>query len=396
MRGVQFLFLMTGIALATIGPFVGVMLRERGFEPAAIGLVASVSALGFTIAVPIWGHLADVTLGRARALQFAAIGAGLAMLAFGLPLPALLLGLAVVAYNVFQSAFTPLADALAITLIRDPAREYARIRLLSSLSYAFVVLLVGFLYTQTGYLPAPYLWAASCLVLAVGLLFVREPAHRKVVIEHGRGGSSRVALAVQPRLPAVLLAVGLVFFGILGSYTFLNLRMVELGGAPSALGIAAGFAAFAEIPGLLLAPRVARRIGLRGLFVGSALLYSAVILSWAFMTTPEQLIASRFLSGPAFAGLAIAGVLTINVLLPLNLQATGQGLYQTIAFGIGGVLANASGGVIYQGLGPPALFAFMAAVGFVGSLLGWLVLPRTGETRAPEFEERPEPAPSVA
>ena len=263
-----------------------------------------------------------------------------------------------VVYNVFQSAFTPLADALAITLIRDPAREYARIRLLSSLSYGFVVLLVGFLYTQTG-LPAR---AASC---GPRRAWSSPPAccsstnrrTAKVVIEHGRGGSARVALAVQPRLPAVLLAVGLVFFGILGSYTFLNLRMVELGGAPSALGIAAGFAAFAEIPGSSLAPRIARRIGLRGLFVGSALLYSAVILSWAFMETPEQLIASRFLSGPAFAGLAIAGVLTINVLLPLNLQATGQGLYQTIAFGIGGVLANATGGVIYQGLGPPVLFA---------------------------------------
>ena len=89
-------------------------------------------------------------------------------------------------------------------------------------------------------------------------------------------------------------------------------------------------------------------------------------------------------------------MLTINVLLPLNLQATGQGLYQTIAFGIGGVLANAAGGAIYQGLGPPSLFAFMGGIAFVGSLLGWLVLPRTGETRAPEFEERPEATPSAA
>ena len=61
------------------------MLSERGFEPAAIGFVTAVSALGFTLAVPVWGHLADVTLGRPRALQVAAIGAGAAMAAFGLP-----------------------------------------------------------------------------------------------------------------------------------------------------------------------------------------------------------------------------------------------------------------------------------------------------------------------
>ena len=66
-----------GAAIATIAPFVSVMLHERGLEPAAIGLVSSVSALGFTLAVPVWGHLGDVTLGRVRALQVAAIGAGI-------------------------------------------------------------------------------------------------------------------------------------------------------------------------------------------------------------------------------------------------------------------------------------------------------------------------------
>ena len=102
------------------------------------------------------------------------------------------------------------------------------------------------------------------------------------------------------------------------------------------------------------------------------------------------------LNYPRISRRLIAGVLTLNVLLPLNLQATGQGLYQTIAFGIGGGLANAAGGLIHQGLGPPSLFAFMGGIAFVGSLLGWLVLPRTGETRAPEFEERPEATPSAA
>ena len=387
MRGVQLLFLMLGAALATVSPYIGVMLQERGFTPSSIGFVAAASALGFTVAVPVWGHLADVVLGRARALQVAAIGAAIAMGAFGLPLPALLLGASIVAYNLFQSALTPLADAVAIALLTDPTRQYGRLRVLTSISYGVVVIAVGFLYNVTGYGPAPLLWALFCLALAAGLFFVREPRRPRLVIEHGRGGSSRVALAVQPRLPAVLLAFGLIFFGILGSYTFLNLRLVQLGGAPSDLALSAGLAAFAEVPGLMLAYRVAARIGLRGLFVASALMYSVAILSWSVIETPELIIASRFLSGPAFAGLAVAGVLTINVLLPLRLQATGQSLYQTIAFGIGSMLANLIGGAIYESLGPPALFALSSAAGFGAALLGWLVLPRIGEARPPELDE---------
>jgi len=162
---------------------------------------------------------------------------------------------------------------------------------------------------------------------------------------------------------------------------------VQLGGAPSDLALSAGLAAFAEVPGLVLAYRVAARIGLRGLFVASSVLYSVAILSWAVIETPELIIASRFLSGPAFAGLAVACVLTINVLLPLRLQATGQSLYQTIAFGVGAMFANLIGGAIYESLGAPALFAGSSAVAFAAAVLGWLVLPRIGEVRPPELDE---------
>ena len=386
MRGVQLLFVLLGAALATVGPFIGVMLQARGFTPTAIGLVAAVSALGFTIAVPVWGHLADVTLGRARALQVAAIGAAASMAAFGLPLPAILLGSSVVLWNVFQSALQPLADALAIGLLRDPARQYGRIRLLTSVTYGVVVVGVGFLYDRTGYVAAPILWALACLILAAGLVAVREPRRTRLVIEH-RGGSARMALAVQPRLPAVLFTFGLLFFAILGSYTFMNLRIVQLGGSPSALAIASGLAAVAEVPGLMLAAPLARRIGLRGLFVGSALLYSVAVLSWAFIESPEALIASRIVSGPAFGGLSMACVLTINVLLPVRLQATGQGLYQTIAFGVGSMLGNAAGGAAYELVGPAGLFAGAAAAGMAAAVVGLLVLPRAGESRASDPDE---------
>ena len=395
MRGVQLLFLLLGAALATIGPFIGVMLQARGFTPSAIGLVASISALGFTIAVPVWGHLADVTLGRARALQFAAIGAAAAMAAFGLPLPALLLGVTIVAWNVFQAALQPLADALAIALLTDPARQYGRIRLLTSATYGIVVIAVGFLYDRTGYTPAPILWAISCVLIAAGLFAVREPRRPRLVVEH-RGGSARMALAIQPRLPAVLFTFGLLFFAILGSYTFLNLRLVEVGGSPSSLAIASGVAALAEVPGIMLASRIAARVGLRGLFVGSALLYSAVVLSWVFIETPELLIASRIMSGPAFGGISMACVLTLNVLLPLRLQATGQGLYQTTAFGAGAMLGNAAAGAGYETIGPAGVFAGAALAGFAAALVGWFVLPRTGERPPPEPAAPREPGDPAA
>jgi PPP family 3-phenylpropionic acid transporter len=332
--------------------------------------------------VPAWGHLADMSLGRVRALQIAAVGAGVSMIAFNAPLPAIALGAIAVGYNVFECALGPLADAVAVGVLADRPQDYGRIRMFSSLSYGIVVIGVGVLYDRTGYGPVPAIWLVSCLLLAGGLVAVREPARRRPMRSHGRGGSVRLALQAQPRLPLVLAVMGLLFFSILGAFTFLNLRLIDLGGAPSAVALAGGLSALAVVPGLILAARVARRIGLRGLFVASGLAYCACILSWALVDQPWLIILTRTLSGPAFAGLWVACVLTMNVLLPQGLQATGQALYQTTGFGIGAMVGNLLGGIVYQELGPPVLFASAAIIGAVAALVGWLVLPRGGDLRS--------------
>ena len=64
MIALRVLNLAIGLAIGVFVPFISVNLASRGFGPAQIGLVASLGALGFTIAVPVWGHLADVRLGR--------------------------------------------------------------------------------------------------------------------------------------------------------------------------------------------------------------------------------------------------------------------------------------------------------------------------------------------
>ena len=69
-----------GVALGVLYPFISVILASFGFTPGRDRRSSRRSApIGFTIAVPAWGHLADVRLGRPRTLQVCAIGAGLAV-----------------------------------------------------------------------------------------------------------------------------------------------------------------------------------------------------------------------------------------------------------------------------------------------------------------------------
>ncbi|HYH93744.1 MAG TPA: MFS transporter, partial [Candidatus Saccharimonadales bacterium] len=152
MTALRLLVLALGAALGVFYPFISVILAERGFSPGEIGLTASIGALGFTLAVPAWGHLADVRLGRPRTLIVCATGAALVGLALLLPWPAIVVAALFWVFWVFESSWQPLADAITVNAVRG--RDYSRIRLLTSLSFALGAILAGQVYDQTGYWPA--------------------------------------------------------------------------------------------------------------------------------------------------------------------------------------------------------------------------------------------------
>ena len=411
MRGVgalRIVVLAVGAGLGVVYPFLSVLLEDRGFDPGAIGLTFAVSAVAFTIAVPLWGHLADVRLGRARALVVCAVGAAASLLLLLAPLPALVIALSIVAYSFFESSWQPLSDALTVNAVPDQRRDYARIRVLTSIAFAVASVVAGQLYNETGYAPAAVLFAVFAGVLVVAALRVPDveradlarhvtppasvmPASPMVPAATAPRrrptwsfGSIGVALRVAPRLALVMLAVGLAHFGIIGGFTFLPLRLVALGGTPGDVALLAGLSAAAEIPAMLAAARIATRIGLRGMFVGSVVLYGVAIVSWVVIETPALILVTRATTGIAFAGLVVSVVLTIGALLPATLQATGQALYQTIAFGVASIVANGIGGIVFGSFGHEAFFALGAAVTFAAAVIGWFAVPgRADPTRSP-------------
>lgn len=386
---IRLIFLLGGVILATFYPFVSVILADRGFDAAAIGLVTAAGSLTFAASVPFWGHLADVRLGRAGALRISVLLSGLALLFFGLPWPAIVLAAMYLAFTATESALGPLSDAVAVNALPRPERQYPWVRLLSSLGFAIVAIACGFLYDVTGYWPATLLYFLVAVVLAFSAGWAPDRPRADLARfggGHQRGGSFRVAFTVQPRLPGVLAAIFLVYIGIIGGFTFLPLRLVELGGAPSDVALSAGLSALAEVPGMLLAGWLVVRLGVRGLFVTATLVYAASIASWVVLTSPQLIVATRIVTGFAFAAIWVGSVLTMQRFLPPRLQGTGQGLFQTTAFGVAAIVANISGGLISAAAGTGPFFAVATVVTAAAAVPAWLALPKRRE-RPPVWVE---------
>ena len=395
----RFLFLGTGAWTAAVAPFVVVILRSRGLDTVTIGLLSALSALGATLFVPAWGHLADVIAGRAYAFRIGlgvATGAALVIL---LPVPLPVFVLMMAGFSVLPILFMSLGDALAMDGLPAPERQYGSLRALSSLSFAVGVIASGFIYDAAGYPAVPFValvWSvAMFLVLGRVPDRTRSPTVRAIAGREGgdsaagRFGSVSRVLAVQPRFLAVLAVFTVAFTGLQGAMVFLPIRIVELGGQPSDVALTYGISSFAEIPGLVLVGWLGRRVGIRWIVVLSFVAYGLCIVSWGVLAAPLAINATRLVTGLCYGTLAGARVLIVARLLPEPLQATGQGMGQAATSALGSAFGGVVAGVVYGGFGATAFFAFAGLLAIAGGLGAWVVL--YGRVGAPVRATEPIP-----
>jgi MFS family permease len=404
------IYIAIGLSTASVAPFVPVILKGRGLDSATIGLVAALGALAATLVVPAWGHLADAIVGRARAFRIGLVISAFVAAGLLFHLPLVVVAAMFASFTVFASLFIGLGDALAVVDLPAPERQYGALRAHASLSFTVGIIVVGFLYSWAGYgaAPAVFLVWVGALLLLVGRIPDRT-AHSKArtgAHESGRKGRSRfgslgLAFAAQPRLRVLLAVFACAFVGVQGALTFVGIRIVELGGQPSDVARSFGVAAVAEIPGLVAAGWLGRRIGLRWLFVASLVLYGLCITSWGILPYAVAINATRAVTGLCNGALMAARVLMVPRLLPQSLQATGQVLFQAATLGFGAVLGSMVGGVFYDAFGPRSFFLVAGGVAIAGGIASWFVLAGpvgarlTGRAPGP-FELSDPPAPDLA
>jgi MFS transporter, PPP family, 3-phenylpropionic acid transporter len=371
------LFLLTGIANAVFSPFGTAILAERGISPTWIGLLGAIVSLAFVAVAGAWGHVADVVLGRARAMRIAVLVSAALLAVFALPLPVVALGAVYVAYATTYGLVLPLADALAVNALRDPARQYGPVRGFQSGVFAVAALAAGAMYARAGYGPAVPLFVGLAIVLA--FVAGRLPDVARARLAAGpRGGAMRRALATGPRLPRALFAIGMANVGVFAGMTFLPLLILRLGGGPTEIGLAVSLTAIVEVVAMPVVSRLLARFGARAVVTVSCALLAVVFGWWAVAPTPAYVVAAAVLYGSAWSGMWVGSVTTVRVLLPASLQGSGQTLLAVTTAGVAAFVANVGGAILWAGPGPLVLFGIAAACAVVGALFGWLSLPERG------------------
>jgi MFS family permease len=183
-----------------------------------------------------------------------------------------------------------------------------------------------------------------------------------------------LAFAQSPKLLSFLLLSLLVNIGAGIFYSFGLLRIQEVGGNAAMVTLAATISAAVEIPFFLIGGAVALRFGMRAVYSVGLIALGLCSFGYAFDLSPLTLGIVRALCGVGFACTLLGSVLTVRAIVPLQLQATGQALFQAVSFGLSLAVSSIVGGVIYGELGAFPLFVLGGAI-LIGSVpFAWRIL----------------------
>jgi PPP family 3-phenylpropionic acid transporter len=368
------MFVLFGVAIAAFFPFLALFLSDRGLSPGRIGMVIAAMAVGRIATGPVWGHVADTSIGRRTTLQIGALGAGL--VAVGLFLAEGYAAILVLGFffATFSASTGPNMDAIALEhLGEERMHDYGRIRGWESLSYAVACLLIGLtLEWSSPTWTMPIYAVASFSVFAwTATLHHDRPVRRE---SHGRLGAVGAVFREAPKFWQFTLSLLLVWTGFNAAWNFIALKIQDGGGGPLLVGVGTALGGLVEVPVMRLSSRLGRSWGLRRVFTLGCCVYALGFLLWGLIANPTIVSLLTVFEGIAFALLFTTGVVVIGKMLPSSLYSTGQSMWVTVSFGIAPILGAGFGGWVYEAFGTLTLYAGASALALAGAAVAWVAL----------------------
>lgn len=353
-------------------PYFALYLAARGFGAAEIALVMAMPQLARVVAPSFWGWLADRS-GAARSIVVGSVAALLAGYALvGAAEGVLAVAGVMLAMSLASAGALPLVEALTLSTIAGRPGRYGPIRLWGSVGFIAGVLGTGlWLDAHAPQTLLPVLMVVLVLALAVSLALPPWRAPHAAEAQVARLADVLRRVEVRAFFAACFCMAAA--HGAL--YGFFSLHAQALGYSKSAIGALWTLGVVAEIGVFLAWPQLTRRWSLRALLIASFLAGAArfAAIGWGAHLL-ALLVAAQLLHAATFGVHHAASVAAVQRLFPGRLHATGQTLYSSLSYGLGGGAGLLAAGWTWEALGAGASFTLSAAFALAGAaLVTWRV-----------------------
>ncbi len=370
------LFSVIGVML----PFWPVWLETRGLGAVEIGLVMAASQWSKVLVNPAVASRADRT-GRRRTMMITLSLASLTGFALLTPLSGFWpLFLLAVPTTACLAALMPLAEAVAMGVVRATGADYGRMRLWGSLTFilaaagagaALEVVPVGVV-VPSAIMAGVALTALCAAALPDGDERDRSGADADVCQGPGMGrkAASRSGLRRllgDPRFLLFLACVGASQASHAPYYGFATLHWRAAGLSEGLIGLLWALGVAVEIALFAIGNRVLAWLGPKGLLLAAG---AGGLLRWSVLavtTAPAALVAVQGLHALTYAAGHLGAMHFIARAVPLSHAVRAQGLYSAWALGAALGLAMILAGGLYEAFGG---LVFLLGTGLC-ALSGW-------------------------
>jgi MFS transporter, PPP family, 3-phenylpropionic acid transporter len=357
----RFLVLYGGLfaAFGVVAPFLPALLLQDGLDPGEIGVVLAGGTAIRLLAGPLGGQMADRTGRPVAVLGTCAAAASLIAMAYatarGLPL----LLLVSVAHAAVLAPLTPVADALTLGSSRcEPRFEYGWVRAAGSAAFIVGLLVSGRVVGSAGlgiivWLNTALLTLATCFAWMVPN---RVAGARLAGVSLPTSGSVRILLRT-PVFSRLMIVAALIggSHALHDGFEVIRWRAAGLSTGEASVLWASSVAA-EVIVFLLVGPPFFKRFG-----PGRAMVIAAVagVVRWGTAAQTAWFPAMAVvepLHGLTFALLHLACMEVIGRVVPVELAATAQTIYATIAMGAISAVVTLASGALYGHFGAAAFW----------------------------------------
>src|SRR5688572_14333452 len=284
------------------------------------------------IAPHLWGWLADRTSAPVRVVRIAGVAGTLAYLGIFAGTQLALIFAVIFAMTFFWSAALPLIEATTLTHLGEETSRYGRIRVWGSVGFIAAVIGVGHLLDYVALAAVPVLVLAMMIGMLGCAFFVPEaPA------VHHAGEASVARVLLKPEVLA-LIGAGACMSAAHGPYyTFYSIHLVGSGYSKGATGWLWALGVACEIGIFAWMPRLYRAFSLRQILITSFALAVLRFLAIAWLTQSFMvLVIAQTLHAATFGAFHAASIGYVHRYFKGGLQARGQAIYGSVAFGVGG------------------------------------------------------------
>lgn len=350
MRGLN-LYIINGFYWITVSfylPFITMFFAQKGMNSIQIGFLSSLLPIAALVVQPAWARLADRTGQRRRLLLILNLCCAGAVLFFLKAETFAGIAAAAGVYALFNSAVLPICDALVVNRAEEKRIDFAKIRMCGTISYAVVVLGVGFYLKEHinfmfyGSSICFLLFAASCATLP------KDRELRSGGKENRQRESGQIFRSKD--VAVILLFAFAMQFGVNYYAAFLGVYLLDLGFSQSLLGVLNCISALSEIPVLLVIYRLSRRYRETALLMFAVCCMALRLILLSAGSVPFM-VAAQILQGPSYMVCYFVCVTYINRMVLPGKIAQGQSILSVVQMGLGSLSGSLLGGLLADAAG---------------------------------------------